>query len=945
MSGIQAKKVARYVLMPEILPRLKALFTSGFGYVAFLMAQIYAMVRLVPPGHAYLNPINIGSFTVRHVIAEAANNITFKKENIDQIIIFTALLAGTVLLILQFLTFIVSILLTPALATQIIAEGPSIFITPNPTEDIAFMLLDQVFGIPNLFNSCIATAEQCPGASAGTPQSFPWPFHIALHELFRFYSTGILFIGILIFLYFLVVVIAETATTGTPFGQRFQNVWVPIRLIMAIGLLIPIHYGMNTGQYVTLFVAKYGSSFATNGWIRYNNTIANSDIFSNGGANPTGEKESLIGFPTPPDIAPVVQAMSLVHTCAFSYWYLDNTVRSTVQKPPANDFYIQPYLVKQAVTGAPSTDVKKILIAETSYEEALEFYNNADITIRFGRNWDLNNNNVLDGSEPSWMNRYKGYVEPLCGDIRISIKDLRSIAEGDDKRYGPEAVQEYYFEMIKRIWFANPTNEYTSFSRRLTSIHSNLNLPGFGPCELDDVSPFLPSCSSPSEPISAKWKQNILTEEQKFLKEGLILIWQDYVNEYLGMEMTEEILQRGWGGAGIWFNKISEFNGSYMESIMDFPKIDRYPLVMEKAREERRREDSIVSGLQQFEPNVRDGRITALRSTSLDIAQILSSTFIYWNAEGQRLDDPDTILTGVAIKDAINLIFGTQGLFAMTGDNNHVHPLAQLTLLGKGLVEASIRNVAIATVGSAVGGLLTAIDPVPARLAGPFMEFIQSTAFVGLTAGLVLYYILPFLPFIYFYFAVAGWVKSIFEAMVGVPLWALAHLRIDGEGLPGNSASNGYFLILEIFLRPILSVFGLIAAIVIFTAQVRVLNFIWSLVTQNLAGYDGDPTLSLPGQFEFERSEIDELFFTIIYAIIVYMMAIAAFKLIDKIPDNILRWAGASVSSFSDINQDPTEGLTRYAALGGLTAGQQIAGGVRELGAGAGGAIGRLFRG
>ena len=129
---------------------------------------------------------------------------------------------------------------------------------------------------------------------------------------------------------------------------------------------------------------------------------------------------------------------------------------------------------------------------------------------------------------------------------------------------------------------------------------------------------------------------------------------------------------------------------------------------------------------------------------------------------------------------------------------------------------------------------VTVFDRIIPGLVTPSADFILSTAFVGLTAGLVLYYIVPFLPFIYFFFAVATWVKSIFEAMVGVPLWALAHLRIDGEGLPGNSAANGYFLILEIFLRPILTIFGLIAATLIFTAQVRVLHFLWQIVTENL---------------------------------------------------------------------------------------------------------------
>ena len=191
---------------------------------------------------------------------------------------------------------------------------------------------------------------------------------------------------------------------------------------------------------------------------------------------------------------------------------------------------------------------------------------------------------------------------------------------------------------------------------------------------------------------------------------------------------------------------------------------------------------------------------------------------------------------------------------------------------------------------------------------------------------------------------------TIFEAMVGAPLWALAHLRLDGEGLPGDSAMNGYYLIFEIFLRPVLSVFGLVAAMIIFTAQVRVLHFIWPIVISNAAGIEeasavatnsgpGFGTNTGVGRVEIPRGPVDQFFFTVIYTIIVYMMAIASFKLIDRIPDNILRFMGAGVSTFSDINADPTEGLTRYAAFGGLTVGQQLSGAAQQGSAELGGQL------
>jgi hypothetical protein len=155
--------------------------------------------------------------------------------------------------------------------------------------------------------------------------------------------------------------------------------------------------------------------------------------------------------------------------------------------------------------------------------------------------------------------------------------------------------------------------------------------------------------------------------------------------------------------------------------------------------------------------------------------------------------------------------------------------------------------------------------------------------------------------------------------MVGIPLWALAHIRIDGDGLPGDAAMGGYYLILEIFLRPILTLFGLIASITIFAALVNVLHEIWYLVVSNIAGFDlgkAGGAANKVSSIRMVRNAVDEFFFTVLYAIMCYMMAMSSFKLIDQIPNHILRWMGANVSTFGDQNQDPAENLVRNAFIG-----------------------------
>jgi len=362
---------------------------------------------------------------------------------------------------------------------------------------------------------------------------------------------------------------------------------------------------------------------------------------------------------------------------------------------------------------------------------------------------------------------------------------------------------------------------------------------------------------------------------------------------------------------------------------------------MEYTCKENRQQNSETSQTECFDPRLTEGK-EAQFTTEFDpqIASALSDVFDFW------YKDNDAVSGNVFI-DTINAVMGTQGLFDMCR-NADIHPLAQLSAAGKGLVDAAIRNLGFA-VGTGAAGILTPyFGPALQAASG----FFVSVASVGILIGFILYYVIPFMPFLYFLFAVGGWVKGLFEAMVGVPLWALAHLRIDGQGLAGDGAINGYFLIFEIFIRPILIIFGLLAAIIIFAAMVKVLNETFSLVVSNLSGFStanesqcgtafatvtGAPT----GSIDFLRGPVDEFFFTIVYAILVYMIGMASFKLIDLIPNQILRWMGAGVSTFNDNAGEPAEGLVSKLAIGGSIMGGQLGGAVQ----GAKGAAGAAAQG
>ncbi|MBN8520745.1 MAG: DotA/TraY family protein [Alphaproteobacteria bacterium] len=915
---LTGRNVARYILLPGILPRLKEFAGSGFGYFAFLIASVYASVRILPPQHPYANPANIGKFTLRQVVAAAANNITVSKKNIDQIVIFVAILAAIILLCFQFITLIFVIFGGSAFAQEAeAAKGTlsEIFVTTKPEKDIAFMLMDHVFGIKDFFKSSVAT---------GTP------FHVALQSLFEFYNYAILVVAVLVFLYYVVVVVAETAQTGVPFGKRFSHIYAPLRLVFAIGLLVPINYGFNTAQYIVLYAAKLGSSMATNGWIVFNKALNNQ--------NPLGaEPKTLIADAKAPDITSLISFMTVAHACREAHM-IEEGIK------------IEPYISTRDLVWA-ITDTSN----SVGYDTALTLTEGGNITIVFGK---FTAGDAMDKDSKS-----KG-VE-FCGSLRLPVNSgvFKTREEKDSKKSaGERAVGKAYYDLINRIWADEKVKALGErFAHALYYLNANdggATIMG-DPCHGSDQLGDSETCKSRYKPpaITGSIKEIFQPEFDRQIKEAI-----KTARDNADFAFEENIAERGWGGAGIWYNKIAEANGSFLGTIFDVPAASKFPQIMEDVREEKKKHDKGASNMcKLFEPTfsnnkpVFDSMADNRRSY---YARVTSEAFGYWNCEAPTEDKKG--LTGNIVWDTMNMIFGTKGLFDMVNNkpdakgNLPVHPLAQMVAIGKGMLDSSVRNLGYSMGFAVGGGILGALNKHLGESLQAVSGFFLGIATVGLSVGFVLFYILPFLPFIYFFFAVGSWVKTIFEAMVGAPLWALAHLRIDGDGFSGKSANGGYFLILEILIRPILTVFGLIGGMAIFTAMVSVLNELFKLVVLNTTGTEltvmGTPAGGTPspagdsGIDVLRRSIVDQFFFTIVYTVISYMLATTSFKMIDLVPKAIMRWMGSGVSSFGDNIQDATGELTKYATIGSTILGGQVTGAMNKLGSAAGATGGALIK-
>lgn len=939
---ISGKQFLRYSVMPGVRPRLQNLFFSGFSYIPYFIALVYQTVKLLPPGHAYLNPANIGRFGIRHVIAEAANHLTISARNTDQILLFTLILVALVIVFVQIILLGVALAFQPVFAGAVMPTNfTGFFITANPQQDLAMILLDLVFGVPNLFNSCVNQNIMCLDANANDiaddtntsifqPLGWPFPIHTALHAMFRIYSIGLLVVAALITCYFIATVVMETAQTGTPFGKRFNKLWAPIRIVVAFGLLIPLGTpggggggggggagGLNSAQYIVLYAAKFGSGFASNGWTIFNTSLTDTYV---------GQTQDLVSAPNAPEIGGILQFLYVASTCSWLEWY-------------KNQRWIAAYVVRN-----PADTPSNLLFADIpsiygaygatgTYDYILNTFipGETNVVIRFG---------VIDDT-----NAYKGFVKPICGEMVIPLTDPRPPGAAEP---GTEVMQRYYMYVLQELWadvfIGNPPpgfpNAGTYGSDSYPANTAWHYLKGCTPT---------PACLAGYTPTalpSNEYRSDLYTFYVNDLLDVLknstgaagltgVVGPQTAVDAQIASgtwTVSPALADKGWAAAGLWYNKIAELNGAVTQSVASIPSVTRWPEVMEYVKLKKRQQDKNVPIAERFKPQLAGGKdIPFPKTYDSTFAQAMWEAFNYWQ-QGGFATTSHTQPSGNVFFDVVNAAFGTDGLYSMRR-NPDVHPLAQLTGVGRSLVEASIRNLSNVTAFAAGGAVYSIFDSIPGGPAGPMIANIfLSIGMMVFAAGFILYYIVPFLPFLYFYFAVGGWLKAIFEAMVGLPLWALAHIRIDGNGLPGSAAVNGYFLIFEIFLRPILIVFGLLASISIFSAMVSVLNQVWELVTANVAGFDvsAEATGTGPSLGGFFRSALDEFFFTVIYAIIVYMMAMSSFKLIDLIPANILRWMGQSVATENDSKEDIGQNLISPSSVGASEASRNIGGVLQE---------------
>ncbi len=182
--------------------------------------------------------------------------------------------------------------------------------------------------------------------------------------------------------------------------------------------------------------------------------------------------------------------------------------------------------------------------------------------------------------------------------------------------------------------------------------------------------------------------------------------------------------------------------------------------------------------------------------------------------------------------------------------------------------------------GEAFGG-----DSVGGSAGAAILFSLLAAAFV--LCGIALAAVLPLLPFLRFAKGIIVWLVEVFAAVIAMPLVALLHLTVSGDGIGGDAARRAYWLWFGVFARPALTVLGLICGIIAMGLAVPLLEWLFSSVNAAIQGYEG-------GAFTSARAVLALAFAASVYAIVNVI-----FRAACAMPEGFMRWVGEGFSSLS----------------------------------------------
>lgn len=666
-----------------------------------------------------------------------------------------------------------------------------------------------------------------------------------------YFNVIVLVIGGGLFFWNITVGTLQSAHEGSVLGQRWSSLWAPIRTIFAIGLIIPVPNlgGYNIAQSSVAYVVRGSTMMASEVWSRSARLVIDGEVAIAG---------------SPPTIEPgVMKQLYLNAACESIVTYQlqqaagdGNTPLQVVWEPADIPSFGSslPLVEGQTMLGmvsavrSPDGTVSRQEICGTYASPKLPQYVDQ----------------ISDGSTQA--------VPTIVDADRTRIKNLFQQAHVDSL----DAVRADMAGIVARLM---PIAQQAGAPMPNIAADVSASLRAANEALDDDMDAIMDIAIG-------------VDREGQVARDALLARitgnCSDSISGAEGAEPTR-CYSEGWIGAGSWYMMMAQLNnelasltnarssateGDYIQNI-DGQARD---LVIASGGD-------VNSGIYDFfagtDYRAQTGMMSQQEATLLmakfedawenSVAQLAALGFpmskenlANLNREVANPDSAFISIPGLAARiDGLLIAMVEKSSPGGWGDD----PMIGLLKIGNMLLGAAGLLIGVA----AISGLAGAGFPL---MIAPFMLLL-------LTSGSLLAFILPMMPFFYWVLAVTGYFLLIAEAIVAVNLWALAHMRMDGDGLSGEAGRQGWLMLLALLMTPVLMVFGFLLGMGIFRVTSALIDI---GISQSLAGILGG------GYFQKVIGVvIYSLFMSMIYMVLVER----SFALVSEFPGRVLRWMGA----------------------------------------------------
>jgi len=865
-----------------LLPQFKMMWPQFSHIVPIFvrtLAVMFEQAQLIPPNHpaTKYGMANVGKIYFRDLIGEAWFNLRTQEGSTPYQYGLFASVIMMIVLIVATIGLALAQLITVTAANAQLFTHPTIADTSlngvaayGGTQMTDMTLPGTGSASPDF---AIAILDKVLRQAAVGPSGIGGPMQNALGPLLSTYSSAVLVLASFLIAWAVISIVVDAARTGQVGGGRHNLVWAPIRFVFALGLLIPFSNGFNSGQIIIMKFAEMGSNLGTNGWVNYVTAVTSNLVI------------------TPP---------------------VENSTGLVI-------------------------DYAKIKVCEKAYNGYQEIASDGDIA-PLDDQWVTFKQKQQRDPYPSYIEYVytNNVADNLCGTLKVPNPDARELRD-------PNATPAYSTlstDVVAQVKNAIRQNALLTIPGLFAPVGNRFGCDFLYTSRPTDPADYIDTCGF-SEPVGtcggAGWGGRY--PDRRCIQELVEIYYTAMNNSYTadvqpainahftGGGFLNIISTRGWAGMGMWYHEISRLNRGVIQALdegivtkagalsqVDVDKCGYGNQTLQISCTGNEQKRSTAEILSKFDEWWKSSSRAGVALAAVPGAATDANAMQLPEAGGIK----DLLSASASPDNLINTMVGWTSdpdnyfLMSIVPDFETTYPMAILTEIGDTIVTSSMWTFGLLALISIIGGFLPdaaggdSAKMIMMGVVGDFLGFITTLGFVP---GMVLLYYVPLIPWIRVIFAVVAWIVSVFEAVVMVPVVALAHLTTQGEGLVPQGLQGAYVLYLNILLRPILTVIGFIGATLIFNAMVP---YIWVTMQGSLQTIAGPDSASVLGQ----------IVYTIIFVALIYTLANSTFKLVDMIPNATMKWIGGPQdASFEDSS---IEGMVAGGAQVAVGAGQQL---------------------